>query len=711
MDSLSSSSCLALQSPCFFETPLLRVSQLPGTGLEALLLSAARRKDAATFMSLCQQLVNSSGPAAAAVEFQEAHALHWASFLGAEEIVTFLITELGCSPFQQEESSLETPIYFAIKAGNFGTVRCLLAHGGCRLLQHQNRNSMTPFIVAVAEYAEEKIGDALRILELLYLHGVSLEEQEDTGQTAILWASRRGCLPIIQWLLSKGANLNHRDHVGGTVLHAAAAGNADGDCVLFLCRKGAVSLIPAVFWAAGSRRPQTVVDFCLLHGKYLLAGLLYFNALQLKTLGKVVCLKSVYGLLYWALSLLSLPVLLLMSSLLLTSSSSSGDGLYVLHAAAALGLWLATQVLWIATFRADAGIVQGSSNRIRDQFASVDPRFNREVLLALRWPLRACYGAYHSQLEQVERRLLLVNLELSELNASVSRRGFYTSGEGGVVVTPEEDRQYQALAGALASLRVEACDIQEGLAAERQRRLNEVYVRSLLSGEGETLKQICVTCTIVKPTRVHHCAECAHCLLRQDHHCVWLDNCVASGNMREFWCFLLSLCLYIVEFYSLTALFAVEAIAMPSQWLCLLVAVSLAVSNTAWLVFSLYLLLRTTRAMLVNVTYFEYLKKPPHIVRRFAGKTRGWLWDFADLSLPAMIRNVVWFWSNSPLLDWQYQKHQHTDSPASLPPSQFPEEINPRLSSRSYCYQQGALSAERLLGAPEYSSDLLQPLQ
>ena len=29
---------------------------------------------------------------------------------------------------------------------------------------------MTPFIVAAAEYAEEKIGDALRILELLYLH-------------------------------------------------------------------------------------------------------------------------------------------------------------------------------------------------------------------------------------------------------------------------------------------------------------------------------------------------------------------------------------------------------------------------------------------------------------------------------------------------------------------------------------------------------------
>ena len=53
---------------------------------------------------------------------------------------------------------------------------------------------------------------------------------------------------------------------------------------------------------------------------------------------------------------------------------------------------------------------------------------------------------------------------------------------------------------------------------------------------------------------------------RQDHHCLWVDNCVAAGNMRVFYCFLLSLCLSILESYVLTWLFAAEAIAFPSQW-------------------------------------------------------------------------------------------------------------------------------------------------
>ena len=69
--------------------------------VQALVVSAARRKDSAAFMGLCQSLVSSRGPTAAASELQEVHALHWAAFLGAESIIEYLITQLGCSPFQQ----------------------------------------------------------------------------------------------------------------------------------------------------------------------------------------------------------------------------------------------------------------------------------------------------------------------------------------------------------------------------------------------------------------------------------------------------------------------------------------------------------------------------------------------------------------------------------------------------------------------------------
>ncbi|XP_026192458.1 uncharacterized protein LOC34618150 [Cyclospora cayetanensis] len=330
-----------------------------------------------------------------------------------ERLVSCLVirlwrVQLGFTRFQ-EESSLETPIYFAIKAGNFAAVRCILAHGGCKLLQHQNRNNMTPFIVAAAEYAEENVGDALRILELLYLHGVSLEEQDDMGQTALLWAARRGSLPIIQWLLSKGANLNHRDHVGGTVLHAASA----------------------------------------------------------------------YALLYWGLSMLNFLMVLVISGLLLHSTDAENTGwmINLLHSVLAMGLWTATQLLWLATFKADPGIVAGSLHRIRDQFASVHPQFTREILGALRWPLGPSYGAYHSQLEQIERQMLLTNLDLCELNTAVSRRAFQAGGGASdVAVTDEEDLRFQAAAARLSSLRDELCEVQEGIAVERQKRLNGVNV-------------------------------------------------------------------------------------------------------------------------------------------------------------------------------------------------------------------------------------------
>lgn len=36
-----------------------------------------------------------------------------------------------------------------------------------------------------------------------------------------MWACQRGSLILVQWFLSRGANLSHRDHNGRTVLMMA----------------------------------------------------------------------------------------------------------------------------------------------------------------------------------------------------------------------------------------------------------------------------------------------------------------------------------------------------------------------------------------------------------------------------------------------------------------------------------------------------------
>ncbi|CAL4128408.1 unnamed protein product, partial [Meganyctiphanes norvegica] len=58
----------------------------------------------------------------------------------------------------------------------------------------------------------------------------------------------------------------------------------------------------------------------------------------------------------------------------------------------------------------------------------------------------------------------------------------------------------------------------------------------------------CDKCCTVKPDRCHHCSVCGECVLKMDHHCPWVNNCVAFTNYKYFVLFLgyaLVYCLWI----------------------------------------------------------------------------------------------------------------------------------------------------------------------
>merc|ERR1712194_478640 len=74
-----------------------------------------------------------------------------------------------------------------------------------------------------------------------------------------------------------------------------------------------------------------------------------------------------------------------------------------------------------------------------------------------------------------------------------------------------------------------------------------------LEEDGKPKFRKCAKCTSAKPERAHHCSVCRRCILKMDHHCPWVNNCVGHGNYRYFCLFMLFLtfgCTYLlVVFY------------------------------------------------------------------------------------------------------------------------------------------------------------------
>lgn len=62
----------------------------------------------------------------------------------------------------------------------------------------------------------------------------------------------------------------------------------------------------------------------------------------------------------------------------------------------------------------------------------------------------------------------------------------------------------------------------------------EPEVRAWL-GEEEAMRMV----PPPKPERAHHCKTCRACILKYDHHCPWINQCVGLGNERYFILFML----------------------------------------------------------------------------------------------------------------------------------------------------------------------------
>ncbi|KAJ2852127.1 palmitoyltransferase for Vac8p [Coemansia brasiliensis] len=77
---------------------------------------------------------------------------------------------------------------------------------------------------------------------------------------------------------------------------------------------------------------------------------------------------------------------------------------------------------------------------------------------------------------------------------------------------------------------------------EEQLRQTQLIHTVTVKENGEP--RFCLKCNVPKPDRTHHCSACGICVLKMDHHCPWLNNCVGFNTQKAFLLFLAYAVLY-----------------------------------------------------------------------------------------------------------------------------------------------------------------------
>lgn len=92
----------------------------------------------------------------------------------------------------------------------------------------------------------------------------------------------------------------------------------------------------------------------------------------------------------------------------------------------------------------------------------------------------------------------------------------------------------------------------------RNDRIRFVKIKKFVRYGTSFLSRYCMKCKHIKPDRAHHCSTCRVCVLKMDHHCPWIDNCVHFYNYKLFFLLLIHTSLYCLYYVGTSAEYVYE---------------------------------------------------------------------------------------------------------------------------------------------------------
>ncbi|MCJ1290052.1 hypothetical protein MMC34_001587 [Xylographa carneopallida] len=154
--------------------------------------------------------------------------LNCAAANGSEEIAEMLLAAGADIQMPSVSNSNYTPLHHAAATGQLQMVRLLIRHGAD--IEATDDDGTTPLLVAITCHREH-------VYHELVSRGACIHAQND-GRTlpALAIAADQGQIPIMEDLLSRGADIDSYEPRDGTPLHRAAAREYKGTIELLLKR-------------------------------------------------------------------------------------------------------------------------------------------------------------------------------------------------------------------------------------------------------------------------------------------------------------------------------------------------------------------------------------------------------------------------------------------------------------------------------------------